>query len=170
MLDYVNMRTIVIIAHDIRSTHNVGSILRTADGFGIKHLYFTGITPYPVTSNDSRLPHISKRISAQISKTALGAENYLSWSHEGDLNALIMRLKQDKFRIIGLEQSPRSIKLNSYKPPDKCAIILGEEVNGIPLILQQSCDDLLEITMYGKKESFNVAQATAIALYVLRET
>ncbi|MCA9343293.1 TrmH family RNA methyltransferase, partial [Candidatus Saccharibacteria bacterium] len=70
---------------------------------------------------------------------------------------------------IGLEQSGNSIKLNDYQPPTKCALLLGAEVDGIPHDLLNQCDDIVEIAMYGQKESFNVAQATAIALFVLRE-
>ena len=63
-----------LIVHDVRSTHNVGSLLRTADGLGVRHVYFTGYTPYPVKENDTRLPHISTKLTKDIHKTALGAE------------------------------------------------------------------------------------------------
>ncbi len=164
------MRSIVVIAHDIRSTHNVGSLLRTADGFGVDHIYFSGITPYPMDLNDGRLPHISQKLSKQIAKTALGAEKSVSWSHESDISQLINNLRQSGYRIIGLEQTPNSTKLTTYQPPEKCALLLGAEVEGLSTNLQTYCDDLLEITMYGKKESFNVTIASAIALYALRET
>ncbi len=163
------MRDIVIIANDIRSTHNVGSLLRTADGFGVSHFYLTGITPYPTIDSDQRLPHISQKLTKQIKKTALGAENSISWSHEDSLQQLLKKLKNDRYTIIGLEQSSNSIKLNNYQPPTKCALLLGAEVDGIPHNLLNQCDDIVEIAMYGQKESFNVVQATAIALFVLRE-
>jgi len=164
------MRSLVIIAHDIRSTHNIGSILRTADGFGVEHLYFTGITPFPKESNDTRLPHISNKLTKQINKTALGAIDTVNWSHYDNIFELISALKIKSYKIVGLEQSKSSISLNKYSPPDKIALLLGSEVKGINNELQNLCDELIEITMYGKKESFNVAQATAIALYALRET
>lgn len=163
------MRDIIIIANDIRSTHNVGSLLRTADGFGVNHFYMTGITPYPTTDNDQRLPHISQKLTNQINKTALGAENTVSWSYEGNLQQLLDKLKNEGYTIIGLEQSSGSTKLNQYQPPTKCALLLGTEVDGIPYDLLEKCDDIVEIAMYGQKESFNVVQATAIALFVLRE-
>ena len=164
------MRSLVIIAHDIRSTHNIGSILRTADGFGVEHLYFTGITPFPKESNDTRWPHISNKLTKQINKTALGAIETVNWSHYDNIFELISALKIKSYKIVGLEQSKSSISLNKYSPPDKIALLLGSEVKGINNELQNLCDELIEITMYGKKESFNVAQATAIALYALRET
>lgn len=163
------MRSLVVIAHDIRSTHNVGSLLRTADGFGVDHVYFTGITPYPKTNTDERLPHISRKLTEQIDKTSLGSIKTVNWSHEDDITLLIGRLKEDGYRIIGLEQAEDSAQLQGYKPPDKVALILGTEVNGIEHSLIELCDDIVEITMYGKKESFNVVQAAAITLYVLRE-
>jgi 23S rRNA (guanosine2251-2'-O)-methyltransferase len=66
---------IILIIHNIRSTHNVGSLMRSADGFGVKHIYLTGYTPYPKKENDQRLPHIYEKMTKQINKTALGAEN-----------------------------------------------------------------------------------------------
>ncbi len=164
------MRSLILIAHNIRSTHNVGAILRTADGFGVDHVYFSGITPYPEQSQDSRLPHIRQKLTKQINKTALGSIDYVKWSYVEDLKKLIHNLKAEEYQIIGLEQADKSIKLNDYTPPNKCALLLGEEVSGISDTLLALCDDVIEIKMYGKKESFNVASAAAITLYVLRES
>lgn len=164
------MRSLIIIAHDIRSTHNIGSLLRTADGFGVDIVYISGFSPYPLMDNDSRLPHISLKLTNQINKTALGAIDTVNWKHSNDLPTLITQLKSHGYRIIGLEQASNSQKINNYQPPEKCALLLGSEVDGIDEIFQQLCDDLIEIPMYGKKESFNVTQAAAIAMYVLRES
>ena len=169
MLDYFHMRKIVIIAHDIRSTHNVGSLLRTADGFGVTKVYFTGYTPYPQKQSDKRLPHLAKKIDAQISKTALGAEHSINWVQSDSVQEILLELKNDGYTIAGLEQSPNSIALPEYLAPDKIAVLLGSEVEGLQAELMALCDTILEIPMYGKKESFNVAQATAICLYALRE-
>ena len=76
-------------------------------------------------------------------------------------------LKHAGYRVIGLEQSPKSIILKDYHPPQKVALLLGEEVNGIPSNLLAQCDDIIEIPMKGKKESFNVSVAAAIAIYEL---
>lgn len=164
------MRQIIVVVNDIRSCHNVGSLLRTADGFGVQHVYFTGLSPYPKTDDDKRLPHISRKLTSQIEKTALGAINTVSWSSHDNLEQLLDDLRLQDYKILGLEQGAASTYLNDYNPPNKCALILGNEVKGLAAHLQELCDDILEIKMYGQKESFNVAQATAIALYALRES
>lgn len=162
------MSPIVIIAHDIRSTHNVGALLRTADGFGAR-VYLTGYTPYPATAEDARLPHISSKLTTQIRKTALGAEtNTKLWSHVADIENLLADLRDKDYEIIGLEQARGAIKLPKYHPPTKVAIVLGREVEGIDPKLLELCDDIVEIPMSGSKESFNVTQAAAIALYHCR--
>lgn len=163
-------RRIIVIAHNIRSTHNVGAIFRTCEGLGVERLILSGYTPYPTLPHDSRLPHIREKVTGQIHKTALGAEALVPHEQHDDISTVIAQLKSDGFRILGLEQSTSSIPLPSYSPPTAVALILGEEVHGIPLSLQQLCDDLLEIPMYGKKESFNVSVACGIALYALRTT
>lgn len=159
------MREIVVIAHDIRSTHNIGSLLRTAEGLGINHVYISGLSPYPTEPADTRLPHIHQKLTRQIHKTALGAETSQSWSHINMLDSLIVKLKADGYRIVGLEQAPQSVKLPDYKPPQKLAIVLGREVDGLDKNLIKQCDDIIEIPMFGSKESFNVVQAAAMALY-----
>lgn len=157
---------IVLLVHNIRSAHNVGSIFRTAEGFGVNKIILSGYTPYPKWKGDVRLPHIADKIDRQIHKTALGAENMVPFEYQ-ELPA-IEALKQAGYRIVGLEQDDRSIMLPSYRPPDKVALLLGEEVNGIGNELRRLCDDLLEIPMSGRKESFNVSVACGIALYGLR--
>jgi 23S rRNA (guanosine2251-2'-O)-methyltransferase len=159
---------IVVIAHNIRSTHNVGSILRTADGFGIHKVFLTGYTPYPTQANDTRLPHMRDKITKQIHKTALGAELSVANEYFDDAAAVITSLRNDGFYIAALEQSPKSVMLPDFKPTTpKLALLLGEEVHGIEGHLQAMCDAILEIPMSGAKESFNVSVATGIALYEL---
>src|SRR5450432_2451686 len=102
----MSRRKIVLVVHNVRSTHNVGSLLRTADGMGIDHVYFTGYTPYPAAADDERLPHIREKLTQQIHKTALGAEDSLSWSHRPEISDLLKSLKKDKFLIAALEQAP----------------------------------------------------------------
>lgn len=159
------MPQLIVIAHDIRSTHNVGSLLRTAEGLGVTCVYFTGYTPYPSLENDPRLPHEAARIHRQISKTALGAETTQHWERHGDILALLGELKADGYLIAALEQSPDSRLLPKYVCPDKLALLLGREVEGIEPELLSYCDVTLEIPMAGRKESFNVVQAAAMALY-----
>ena len=159
------MRDIVLLAHNIRSTHNVGAFLRTCDGFGVKRLLFSGYTPYPTLEDDTRLPHFADKITRQIHKTALGAE--ITVPFERYELPPIKQLKADGYTIVGLEQDERSIMLPEYKVPDKVALFLGNEIDGIYPEYRDACDALVEIPMQGHKESFNVSVACGIALYHL---
>jgi tRNA G18 (ribose-2'-O)-methylase SpoU len=161
-------REIIVIAHDIRSSHNVGSLLRTAEGLGVQHVYFTGYTPYPAGPDDTRLPHITAKLDGQIHKTALDAEKLVPWSHVEDIFSLLKQLQSDGYTIAALEQSRASTLLPDFQPPNKLALLLGREVEGIEPELLKACDITLEIPMFGRKESFNVVQAAAMCLYHCR--
>lgn len=157
---------IIVIAHNIRSTHNIGSIFRTAEGFGVSKLILSGYSPYPTVAGDTRLPHLSRKLSDQIHKTALGAEKTLAFEYYEE--PPLDNLKDEGYTLIALEQSPRSQMLPGFTPvPHKCALILGEEVHGIEARILAQCDHVIEIPMRGTKESFNVSVATGIALYGL---
>jgi 23S rRNA (guanosine2251-2'-O)-methyltransferase len=162
------MRHIVLIAHDLRSTHNVGSLLRTAEGLGIEKVYCTGYTPYPSLQGDTRLPHLSAKIDRQIQKTALGAETSQQWEQSEMIEPVIATLKTEGYRIIALEQTPDAIELPKFDPPQKVAIILGREVEGIEPTVLALADEHIVIPMFGSKESFNVVQAAAMTLYHCR--
>lgn len=162
------MRQIVVIAHNLRSTHNVGSLLRTAEGLGVAYVHLTGYTPYPSMPNDPRLPHEAAKLHKQIQKTALGAETSQPWSHEVNIFAVIEKLRDEGFVIAALEQTEQSIRLPGYKAPEKLVIILGREAEGMEPEVLAACDVALEIPMAGQKESFNVVQAAAMALYHCR--
>jgi len=159
------MPEIIVIAHNIRSTHNVGAIFRSAEGFGVTKIILSGYTPYPTLANDTRLPHISDKLTKQISKTALGAEAIVPFEYVEQ--PPINELRQDGYRIVALEQAEESIMLSKYTTPEKVALLLGEEVHGITDELIAQCDDIIEIPMVGQKESFNVSVAAGIALYAL---
>lgn len=162
------MRSIIVIAHDMRSTHNVGSLFRTAEGLGIEKIYLTGYTPHPRKNDDDRLPHIVEKLEKQLDKTALGATNMVDWEYKEDVRQVIDKLKSDSFEIIALEQAPNSVNLPDYDGPDRIALLLGTEVTGLPPEILQLATVTCEIPMFGKKESFNVVQAAAMALYKLR--
>jgi tRNA G18 (ribose-2'-O)-methylase SpoU len=162
------MRSIVLIAHDIRSCHNIGSLLRTAEGFGVTKVYLTGYSPYPIAKNDQRLPHIAQHNDRQIHKTALGTEHLVSWHHLDAIDALLSNLRKEDYRLVALEQAPQAQPLETFRPGQKIALLLGREVEGVDPKYLEQVDHILEIPMYGKKESFNVVQAAAIALYQLR--
>src|SRR4051812_16420299 len=99
------MRSIIVIAHDIRSTHNVGALLRTCEGMGVEKLYLTGYTPYPAHPGDERLPHISRKLTKQIDKTALGASDSQPWQHHDDISGLILDLQDKGYSVAALEQA-----------------------------------------------------------------
>lgn len=157
------MAEIVVLAHNIRSILNVGSIFRTSEGFGVKKIYLSGYTPSP----DNGLPHVKENIKKRLNKTALGAEKLVPNEYVDDVEKLIEKLKKAGFLIVGLEQDESAISLREFMAfrNDKVALLIGEEVNGIEPKLRNLCDILVEILMYGEKESFNVAVATGIALY-----
>lgn len=161
------MPDIILIAHNIRSTHNVGSIFRTAEGFGVRRIILSGYTPYPTFDNDMRLPHIRDKITAQIHKTALGAEAMTPYDYRETLDLGTPDLVD--YTLVALEQHPRSVSVRDYRPPEKIALLLGEEVHGIELGLLDLCSDIIEIPMRGSKESFNVSVAAGIALYALTQ-
>ena len=156
-----------LIIHDVRSTHNVGSILRTCDGFGVTRVYIGGITPYPLISGDTRLPHISSKLTSDIHKTALGAEETVEIIHYDDINDLLATLKNSGLDIIALEQSPTSIQIDQLQADGPIALLVGREVEGVDASLLEQCDNIVEIPMKGKKESFNVSVAVGIALYAM---
>lgn len=161
------MSEIIVIAHNIRSTHNVGAIFRTSEGFGVSKVILSGYTPYPRIEHDTRLPHIADKLTSQIHKTALDAETLVPFEYQEipDIDAL----HKEGYRIVGLEQDKDAIMLPDYHAPDKLVLLLGEEVEGINNDLMKLCDDLIEIPMVGKKESYNVSVATGIALYALTQ-
>ena len=162
------MPEIIVIAHNIRSTHNIGSVFRTAEGFGVQKIIISGYSSYPTQSNDTRLPHIAEKLTKQIHKTALGAETIVPFEYQESPD--IIQLQLDGYTIVGLEQDQRSVLLPDYRPPQKIALLLGEEVHGITDAMRDLCDNLIEIPMKGKKESFNVSVAAGIALYHLVTT
>ncbi|HEY5714330.1 MAG TPA: RNA methyltransferase [Candidatus Gracilibacteria bacterium] len=144
----------IIILENIRSLHNVGSILRTADGAGFDKVILGGYTGCPP--------------DRRIEKVSLGAENFLDWEKQEDLEAYLKTIKKEGYKILGLEQTSLSQDLFSYETQDeKIGLVVGNEVDGITPEILQMCDTCLEIPMHGEKGSLNVSIATGIAMYKL---
>src|SRR4051812_10674359 len=101
------MSSIVIIAHNLRSAHNIGSLLRTAEGLGASEVILTGYTPFPplASGDDPRLPHEQVKVAKLIQKTALGAENTQNWRRSEDVFSVIEQLMSDGYTIAALEQT-----------------------------------------------------------------
>lgn len=147
---------ISIMLDNIRSVYNVGSILRTADGFGIKHIYLCGITATP--DND------------KIAKTGLGAEWSIPWTYGKNCVSLIKTLKQQEIFLLGLEVGEKSIPIHEYHPNEtrsNILLVLGNEIAGIDPEIRDLCDQLVYIPMYGYKQSYNVTIAFGIAVFYL---
>lgn len=168
MIKLVMTHKIYLILDNVRSAHNVGAMLRTAEGLGVSEVYLCGITPYPkLKTNDQRPPYLADKITRRITKTSLGAEASIPWSYHIDAQDALNLLKQKKVELIALEQSPSAVPLNQYLPKGDLALIVGNEVDGVSSELLTHCDQIVELPMSGMKESFNVSAAAAMALFYL---
>ncbi len=147
----------ILILSNIRSAVNVGAIFRTADAVGIDKVYLVGCTPRPTDQFG--------RIQKDIGKSALGAETWIPWEYKEKILPLIKNLKKESYEIVALEQDSKSIDYRKYKKPSKMAFILGPEVLGLDKNTLKNCDKIVEIPMYGKKESLNVSVACGVALF-----
>lgn len=172
----------MLILHNIRSAYNVGSIFRTADGAGASKIYLCGYSPIPEHNANLQIPanaangklanakHESIHSSNKIAKTALGAEKIVPWEYHRQTWRLLQKMKQDGVYIIALELTPKSKNIFSYKlknPNSKLALLVGHERRGLSKKMLEYVDDIVEIPMYGQKESLNVSVAVGIALYQL---
>lgn len=159
------MQNICLVAIDIRSSHNIGSMFRTADGFSAG-IVLTGICPRPLgESGDDRLPHIANKAHATIHKTALGAEETVNWRYFSNTYEAISSLKNEGYLIAAIEQNKSSKLLQKLTTKRPIALLLGSEVEGLSKEILDLCDEIYEIPMTGAKESFNVSIAAGIALY-----
>lgn len=165
----------ILLLHDVRSTHNVGSIFRTADGAGVSHIYLSGHTPDPVDRFG--------RKRKDIAKVALGAEDSVGWEHVSDPIDFVKKLKSAKpvksvkqggVLVVALEQDERSVGFDDARlladvrqSRGPLLLILGSEVGGVKKELLDLSDYIVEIPMMGKKESLNVSVAGGIAMYAL---
>lgn len=144
------------MAHNVRSLWNVGAFFRTCDGLQIEHVYLTGYTGHPPRK--------------EITKTAIGAEQWIPWEHNRDPLPIVEQLKKDGWQIVSLEIAKNAVDISRFKPTDKVLLIAGHELTGVPEPLLQLSDATVMIPMMGKKESLNVAVATGIALHHLRSS
>ncbi len=150
----IEVMNLTIIAHNIRSAENIGSLFRTADALGVEKIILAGYSP--------GINH------SKVKKTALGAELTVESEQETDISKVLEKLKLEEYHVLGLELDEQSIPLNEFKlPSNKIALLLGNEVEGIPNYLRNECDSLIYIPMQGTKESLNVTIATAITSYQL---
>jgi tRNA G18 (ribose-2'-O)-methylase SpoU len=147
-----------VLLDNIRSAWNVGSILRSADGFGFGHAYLCGITPTPEVD--------------AVRKTALGAEEYVTWSQHKNAVKLIKGLKLEGWKVGALEEDKRALPISQFSASQNqnpVVLILGSEVTGVDPELLDLADNIYYIPMHGQKRSFNVANAFSIAAYAMNK-
>ncbi len=142
-----------LIAHNIRSRENIGSLFRACDSLGVKNLWLTGYTPAPPDE--------------KISKVALGAEKSVSFEKQLDISRVIDQFQMQNIPVIALELTPDAVELAQFKPPKKLALLLGTETTGVSPSLLERCDGAVKITQKGIKESLNVSVAAAIATWAI---
>lgn len=142
-----------LLTHNIRSLWNVGSLFRTCDGMGVEKIYLTGYTGVPPRK--------------EITKTALGADEFVEWEHHDEPMHVIEDLKKQGFQIVSLEQTEKSVPLSEFEPQFPLCLLLGNELAGVREDLLAASDAVIEIPMRGEKESLNVAVAAGIALHSL---
>ena len=144
---------VIALLENIRSAYNVGSVFRTADAFLIEAVFITGYTAKP--------PH------KEITKTALGAQDSVSWKYFANTKLAIEQLKQDQYSIFAVEQVAQSIspeKLSGFGI-HKIAFIFGNEVSGVDPETLTFCDGCIEIPQFGMKHSLNISVAAGIVLW-----
>ena len=144
---------LIVVLDDVRSMHNVGSVFRTADAFRLEAVYLCGITGCP--------PH------SEIHKTALGAEDSVSWRYFDTALAAVEELKANGVTVLSIEQAEGSTKLPQFvpEPAKPYAIVLGNEVKGVHQEVIDASDGCLEIPQFGTKHSMNVSVTAGIVIY-----
>ena len=150
----------IVVLDNVRSAYNVGSAFRSADAFGVSAVYLCGICAVPP--------------SAEIHKTALGAEEAVPWQHFADTLEAVATLKAEGYTVVAVEQTENSVKLAAGGvPPEACAtlgsaklaFIFGNEVEGVQQAVVDASDFCLEIPQHGTKHSLNVAVTVGIVLF-----
>ncbi len=146
---------IVLVLDNVRSLNNIGSMLRTSDAFALEKVCLCGITATPP--------------SAEIHKTALGAEDSVSWTHYASTTDAIADLHADGYTVCCLEQVEHSVALQDFRVETgrRYAVVVGHEVEGVQQAVVDACDVCLEIPQFGTKHSLNVAVSAGIALWQL---
>ena len=151
------MRETAILLHNIRSSHNVGSIFRTADAAGVRQVYLSGYTPTPEDKFG--------RMQKDIAKTALGAESFVPWRYSKEPSGILRQLRADGWQIVGVELDARATDYRKFRRKNNVLYVFGNEVRGLSPAMRRACDSLIEIPMRGKKESLNVAVTAGIILF-----
>jgi tRNA G18 (ribose-2'-O)-methylase SpoU len=145
------MKEVFVLAHNIRSLHNVGSIFRTSDGAGVSKIFLTGFCGVPPRK--------------EITKTALGADEWIPWEFHKDPMPLLKKLKVEGVQIVSLEKNAESVDIGTFKPSYPLCLIVGNEIDGVSDEMLALSDAVVHLPMRGKKESLNVSVAFGIGIY-----
>jgi len=148
-------RDIYIILDNIKSMENVGAIFRTADAVRAKKIYLCGITATPPRN--------------KIYKVSMGAVEWVDWEYCECAKSIVQKLKQEGIQIVALEQTDKSIDFKRAKFKKPVAIVLGHEKNGVSKEVLRECDFAVEIPMFGRANSLNVATSAGIMLFKILE-
>ncbi len=142
-----------VVLEDVRSLNNVGSVFRTCDAFAAQELVLVGLTGCP--------PHL------EIHKTALGAEDSVSWRKFDSIEQALSTLKNEGYTLVAVEQAKPHVLLQDWmpQPNDRYAFIFGSEVYGINQTTLEQCDCCLEIPQFGTKHSLNIAVSVGVVLW-----
>lgn len=142
---------VILLCYNITDAANIGSMLRTADTFGLEKLIINSTI---------------KNLGRKALKTARSTHKYVNYEFQENPIQIINSLKSKGYRCVGLEITNESKRIDEYQPiQNKVLLIVGSENFGIPAAILKCCDDVLHINMYGRNTSMNVVQATNIALY-----
>jgi tRNA G18 (ribose-2'-O)-methylase SpoU len=144
---------VTVVLDNVRSEMNVGSVFRTADAFLVERICLCGITPQPP--------------KAEIHKTALGAEESVTWQYYPTTLAAVEQLKAEGYTICSIEQVHDSVSLEQFavEQGHKIAIVFGNEVKGVSQEVVDASDLCIEIPQHGTKHSLNISCCAAIVMW-----
>lgn len=148
---------LVVVLDDVRSMYNIGSVFRTCDAFRVEGIALCGICQTPP--------------STEIHKTALGAEDAVSWKYYKTALEAVETLKSEGYEVLAVEQVEHSTKLQHFMPniAKRYAVVLGNEVKGVHQEVVDACNGCLEIPQRGTKHSMNVSVTAGIVIYKFAE-
>ena len=155
---------LIIILDNVRSLNNIGSVFRTSDAFRVEAIFLCGISATPP--------------SAEIHKTALGAEDSVAWQYFEDTHEAVQQLQQRGYKVMAIEQCQGSVMLDQWQPTFQTsetlkpetpyqgyAVVMGNEVKGVQQTVVDMCDGCIEIPQYGTKHSLNVSVTTGLVIW-----
>ncbi len=144
---------LVVVLDNVRSLHNVGSVFRTGDAFRVERIMLCGITATPP--------------SAEIHKTALGAEDVVEWQYFASTMDAVAALRSEGFKVFAIEQCEGSVALQDFvaEPGTRYAVVLGNEVKGVQQEVVDASDGAIEIPQFGTKHSLNVSVTAGMVIW-----